>query len=71
LIKFDNYKNLAAWRESDAELKWLSEHSNLVQKPADMQIWERGTGLLETSNFGGDYSLPTTPDIESNTQPHN
>ncbi len=37
LIKFDNYQNLAVWRESDAEQMWLSKHSDLVQETASMQ----------------------------------
>jgi antibiotic biosynthesis monooxygenase (ABM) superfamily enzyme len=37
LIKFDNYFNLAAWRESEAEDMWLSKHADLVQETASMQ----------------------------------
>jgi antibiotic biosynthesis monooxygenase (ABM) superfamily enzyme len=37
LIKFDNYLNLAAWRESKTEDLWLSKHADLVQETASMQ----------------------------------
>lgn len=37
LIKFDNYRNLAAWRDSETEDVWLSQHADLVHETASIQ----------------------------------